>query len=461
MEKVVGRPATPNYRDQKHTSFLMGKSRVAPLKQVTIPRMELTVAAISLKMDRMLKQELQLHLKESVFWADSVMVLKYIENDAARYKTFVANRVSFIREATEPSQWKYVNTAHNPADQASRGLRAESLLQKMAAAGMAKTGMLSALFVYAILRLLFLNSRTSCAFNGACNDCDGRSVPILQDPGPQQPEKPFRHKHFGYGQDVVAKTFLSHIWNYPSRRTKGVNKTKRTSDLLIIYLNLLLAGMFTNAQVPGRLSNANSRNTPVDINIIYMDNIQHPPVDNIQVSAHEIALREMAKLPTDSGASIQGVDGTYDRADSELGLLRPGLTTEANSNLTPAELDPLSNPGRLTTDTSPCLTPAKRLIQRGKDVLTKDITYLDNIFSTKGLHVLHLNIRSLLLKIHKIRLLLLKVSLIYYFFKRLFIGILVNKQTVITVYKLYKMLQKTMQSFHTHRTGIVHIQYTV
>lgn len=56
-------------------------------------------------------------------------MLKYIENDAARYKTFVANRVSFIKEATKPSQWKYVNSAVNPADQASRGLSAESLLQ--------------------------------------------------------------------------------------------------------------------------------------------------------------------------------------------------------------------------------------------------------------------------------------------------------------------------------------------
>ena len=56
-------------------------------------------------------------------------VLKYIKNDAARYKTFVANRVSFIKEATKLSQWKYVSTADNPADQASRGLSAESLLQ--------------------------------------------------------------------------------------------------------------------------------------------------------------------------------------------------------------------------------------------------------------------------------------------------------------------------------------------
>lgn len=117
-----------NEKDQKCISFLMGKSRVAPLKQVTIPRMELTAAVIAVKMEKMLQQELQLQLDDSVFWTDSVTVLKYIENDAARYKTFVANRVSLIQEATNSSQWKYVNTADNPADHASRGLNAAGVL---------------------------------------------------------------------------------------------------------------------------------------------------------------------------------------------------------------------------------------------------------------------------------------------------------------------------------------------
>ncbi|XP_053732091.1 uncharacterized protein LOC128765391 [Synchiropus splendidus] len=117
-----------NENDQKFISFMIGKSRVAPLKLITVPRLELTAAVIAVKMDKMLQCELQLKLEESRFWTDSMTVLKYIENDAARYKTFVANRVSFIREVTKTSQWKYVSTADNPADQASRGLSAEGLL---------------------------------------------------------------------------------------------------------------------------------------------------------------------------------------------------------------------------------------------------------------------------------------------------------------------------------------------
>ncbi|XP_066500465.1 uncharacterized protein [Hoplias malabaricus] len=125
---VVSYLLLTNEREEKHVCFLMGKSRVAPLKQVTIPRMELTAATVAVKADRMLKEELQVPLTDSVFWTDSMTVLKYIENDALRFKTFVANRVSFIREATTSAQWKYVNTSLNPADQTSRGLKIESFM---------------------------------------------------------------------------------------------------------------------------------------------------------------------------------------------------------------------------------------------------------------------------------------------------------------------------------------------
>ncbi|KAJ8406748.1 hypothetical protein AAFF_G00296640 [Aldrovandia affinis] len=77
----------------------------------------------------MLHQELQVPLQPSTFWTDSTTVLRYIDNDTARFKTFVANRINVIREATKPSQWKYVRTTENPADLPSRGLKAKSLAQ--------------------------------------------------------------------------------------------------------------------------------------------------------------------------------------------------------------------------------------------------------------------------------------------------------------------------------------------
>ncbi|TWW61445.1 hypothetical protein D4764_04G0000920 [Takifugu flavidus] len=53
----------------------------------------------------MLQEEMQIPLQQSIFWTDSTTVLKYIDSETARYKTFVANRITLIREATKPSQW--------------------------------------------------------------------------------------------------------------------------------------------------------------------------------------------------------------------------------------------------------------------------------------------------------------------------------------------------------------------
>jgi hypothetical protein len=119
-----------NQRGDIHCCFLIGKSRLAPLKAMTIPRLELSAAVVATRLNKMMTGELDMKVDESVFWTDSTCVLKYIGNESTRFQTFVANRVSKIQDATELSQWKYVNTRSNPADDASRGLTAKELLEE-------------------------------------------------------------------------------------------------------------------------------------------------------------------------------------------------------------------------------------------------------------------------------------------------------------------------------------------
>lgn len=114
--------------DKVHCSLIMGKSRVAPTKVVTIPRLELTAAVISAAVSNVLKQELELKIDTEYFWTDSQVVLGYINNEARRFHVFVSNRVQTIREITDPGQWFYVDTKENPADHASRGLRVSELV---------------------------------------------------------------------------------------------------------------------------------------------------------------------------------------------------------------------------------------------------------------------------------------------------------------------------------------------
>ncbi len=108
-------------------SFLMGKSRLAPIKPVTIPRLELSAAVVSTKLDKMLRNELSLPIDQSFFWTNSTCVLRYIENTNKRFQTFVVNRIATIHDALTPTQWNYVDTHSNPADNASRGVPADSL----------------------------------------------------------------------------------------------------------------------------------------------------------------------------------------------------------------------------------------------------------------------------------------------------------------------------------------------
>ena len=110
-----------------HCALILGKSRVAPLKQITIPRLELTAAVVSAKMSKFLKDELQLHDVEEYFWVDSKVVLGYVSNEARRFNVYVANRVQQIRELCDSESWHFVDSKSNPSDLASRGMKVNSL----------------------------------------------------------------------------------------------------------------------------------------------------------------------------------------------------------------------------------------------------------------------------------------------------------------------------------------------
>jgi hypothetical protein len=104
-----------------YVSLVLSKAKVSPMKKVTIPRLELEAALLSVKADVMLRSQLDLVLLDSVFWVDSQIVLAYINSPSRRFRTFVANRVAAIQTHTEPSQWRYIRSSDNPADLLSRG----------------------------------------------------------------------------------------------------------------------------------------------------------------------------------------------------------------------------------------------------------------------------------------------------------------------------------------------------
>jgi hypothetical protein len=105
------------------SKLLMSKARVAPLKTVTIPRLELTAAVLAVRLVKCILTEFDVKFDKIILWTDSVLVLRYIRNTSSRFCTFVANRVQEILESTKCDQWRHVESKMNPADIVSRGMQ--------------------------------------------------------------------------------------------------------------------------------------------------------------------------------------------------------------------------------------------------------------------------------------------------------------------------------------------------
>ena len=92
-----------NHDGNVSCQLLMAKSRVTPSKITTVPRLELQAALLAVRLSKLLNQELAIGAKE-FFYSDSEVVLGYLENDAKRFHTFVANRVQEIKNETQITQ---------------------------------------------------------------------------------------------------------------------------------------------------------------------------------------------------------------------------------------------------------------------------------------------------------------------------------------------------------------------
>ncbi|XP_017468972.1 PREDICTED: uncharacterized protein LOC108360974 [Rhagoletis zephyria] len=110
------------------STLLVSKSRVAPMKTVSVPRLELAAAELLSRLLVDVTRAMELSGVSYTLWTDSQVVLHWIGKIPRCLKTFVANRVASIQTNTDVKRWRYINTRDNPADMLSRGMKPSEII---------------------------------------------------------------------------------------------------------------------------------------------------------------------------------------------------------------------------------------------------------------------------------------------------------------------------------------------
>ena len=112
---------------QSEVCFVKAKSHVAPLKQLTLPHLELMAALIVTRLTRFVLSSIPLKDPPIFIWSDSQIVLHWVKSQK-QLPAFVRHRINEIQTTLSTADWRYCPTLENPADLLTRGITADTLI---------------------------------------------------------------------------------------------------------------------------------------------------------------------------------------------------------------------------------------------------------------------------------------------------------------------------------------------
>ena len=109
-------------RSNVETHLCVRKFRVAPIRDTTIPQLELQAAVYGVRLRRQILREHDVRTDKIYHWTDSSTVLQWLQAAHKKQQVFVANRAAEILENSSMDQWRHVKGIENPADFGTRGM---------------------------------------------------------------------------------------------------------------------------------------------------------------------------------------------------------------------------------------------------------------------------------------------------------------------------------------------------
>ncbi|XP_062708649.1 uncharacterized protein LOC134288292 [Aedes albopictus] len=109
-----------NDQGEPECSIVAAKTKVAPLKPLSIPRLELQAAVLGSRLLSSVQENHSVKVRQRFLWSDSATVLAWLRADHRRYKQYVACRIGELLSATDIAEWRWVPSKLNPADAATK-----------------------------------------------------------------------------------------------------------------------------------------------------------------------------------------------------------------------------------------------------------------------------------------------------------------------------------------------------